>query len=211
MKQLLLATTLIAIPVAGFAAVEVWVLPPAATAADPAASLGDLSAYGKIVTETQRLVDTGDLAAAGRRITLFETMWDDDESTLRPKAPAAWGNIDAAADRTFAALRASHPDAASATKALTALSATLADPTGGGTSGGLERVAGVAVTDANGHPIPCEAMLKDLRAALADGSIPQKDQARATDLQGKATERCNADDDTRADAFSAEALALATH
>ena len=52
-------------------------------------------------------------------------------------------------------------------------------------------------------------MLRDLRTVLADGSIRAPNKAAATDLQTKATERCNADDDTRADAFAAQALALA--
>ena len=32
-------------------------------------------------------------------------------------------------------------------------------------------VSGIAVTDANGHPIPCETMLTDVRTALASGAL----------------------------------------
>ncbi len=206
MKQFFLAAILIALPVAAFTAAEIWLLPggagQTAAAASPG-SLGELPAYEAIVADTRDLVGSGNLAAAETRITDFETKWDDAEATMRPEGPAAWGNVDAAADAAFAALRARTPDAAEATKALVALSAVLADPAGAGSSGGVERVAGIAVTDANGHPIPCESMLADLRSALQDG------QAEATDLQAKATERCNADDDGRADAFAAKALALA--
>lgn len=77
MRQLLLASTLIALPVAGFAACEL-LLPgaPPATAGATTATLGDLSAYGMIVADTQALVKRGDLAAAERRVTDFETRWD---------------------------------------------------------------------------------------------------------------------------------------
>ena len=213
MKQFLLAATLIAMPVCVFAAVETWVVPPspaaAATEPDP---LGDLSAYETIVVATQELAGSGDISAAENKITEFETKWDDAESTLRPKAPAAWGNVDTAADDALSALRARQPDPATVKTTLAALSGALGDPAGSGTSGGAaQTVSGIAVTDANGHAIPCEAMLSDLRTALADGSIADADRGNATDFQSKATERCNADDDTRADAFTAQALALAAH
>lgn len=215
MKQFLLATTLIAIPVAGFAAVETFLLPkpPAISAVPSADALGDLSAYELIVNDTQVLVDSGQLAAAENRITDFETQWDDAEAALRPLAPTAWGNVDAAADDAFAALRAKRPDPAAVTAMLGALSDTLAHPSGDSTyTGGVGTVAGIAVTDANGHAIPCETMLRDLREALSKGAITDIDKkAEASDLQAQATERCNADDDKRADAFAAQALALAAH
>ncbi|WP_108658253.1 hypothetical protein [Acuticoccus kandeliae] len=212
MKQLLLATALIALPVAVFAAAETWVVPGAPPPSESASAnpFGDLSPYETIVHDTQTLVDTGDLVAAEKRITDFETLWDDAEATMRPKSPSAWGNLDAAADDAFSALRAGKPDPAKVTDALAALSTTLASPAGRfAYPGEAQIVAGVAVTDANGHALPCEAMLADLRAALADGAIVPADTAKAADLQAKATERCNADDDKRADAFAAEALALA--
>lgn len=211
MKQFLLATALIALPVAGFALVEASLLgpPPAETAAS-SQSLGDLSSYETIVSDTRALADKGDLVAAEKRVTDFETQWDDAEATLRPKAPDDWGNVDAAADAAFSALRAGRPDPAAVDEALATLSLVLADPAGDGGSGGsAAAVSGIAVTDANGHAIPCEAMLGDLRNALADGSIAAADKAAADGLQAKATERCNADDDAHADAFAAQALALA--
>ncbi len=209
MKQFLLAAVLIAVPVALFAAVETWVLPQTGTDAATADALGDLSGYETIVSDTRDLVDQGNLAAAKTRISDFETTWDQAEPTLRPKAPAAWGNIDASADKVFAALRAASPDPETVQDRLSTLSSTLASPGGdGGSAGGMTRVSGVAVTDANGHPLPCEAMLDDLRSALSQSPVTGKDKSRATDLRTRATERCNADDDTHADDFAAQALAI---
>lgn len=92
---------------------------------------------------------------------------------------------------------------------LAALSLALIDPAGGGPTGAVTLVHGIAVTDANGHPLPCESLLTHLRLALDDGSIGATDKPAATALLAKALERCNADDDTRADAFSAQAPARA--
>lgn len=211
MRQLLLASALIALPVAGFSAFEL-LLPgaPPATAGAVTDSLGDLSVYETIVADTQDLAKQGDLTAAERRATDFETQWDEDESSLRPKAPEAWGNVDAAADDAFAALRAAKPDQTAVEQSLAALSLALVDPAGGGGPAGTAAlVNGIAVTDANGHPLPCESLLTHLRVALSDGPINASARPAATALQAKALERCNADDDVRANAFSAQALALA--
>lgn len=51
-------------------------------------------------------------------------------------------------------------------------------------------------------------MLKSVTDGLASAKLSDAEKAAATDFQTKATERCNADDDQRADAFSAQALAL---
>jgi hypothetical protein len=210
MRQFLLASILIAVPVAGFATVELLLptVPPSAAASVPA-GLGDVSAYETIVTDTRALAKTGDFVAAEKRISDFETQWDAGEATLRPKAPEAWGNVDTKADESFSALRASQPDPKAVEETLAALSLALADPTGGAApAGSVERIAGIAVTDKNGHAIPCETLLGRLRGALSDGSIVAAQQAEATALQVKATARCNADDDTRSNAFAAQALAL---
>lgn len=210
MKQLLLATALIALPVAVFTVVEMRMAPEsgAAVTTDP---LGDLSAYESVVADTRAIAVSGDLTGAEARISNLETMWDEAAATLRAMDAAAWGNVDGAADAAFSALRARNPDPAKVQATLVALSSTLANPSGAsGDAGPATLVSGIAVTDANGHALPCEAMLSDLRIALADGSIAVADTATVTALQAKATERCNADDDTRADAFAAQALALAT-
>ncbi len=68
-------------------------------------------------------------------------------------------------------------------------------------------VSGIAVTDETGRALPCEVMLKTLREALA-AKPPAAAATQVSDLQAKALERCNADDDRNADAFTAQALAL---
>lgn len=56
--------------------------------------------------------------------------------------------------------------------------------------------------------VPCEDMLKDLRSAVAKASLSEADKAKVTTLEDKGIERCNADDDKRADSFFAQALQL---
>jgi hypothetical protein len=56
--------------------------------------------------------------------------------------------------------------------------------------------------------VPCEEMLKDLRAAQASTTLAAPDQAKVTELATKGIERCNADDDKRADEFFAAALKI---
>ena len=72
MRNLLLSVALIAVPVAGFAAVEMWLM-PAAVVQTARAGLGDLAPFATIVTDTQTLAESGDLAAAQTRITDLET------------------------------------------------------------------------------------------------------------------------------------------
>lgn len=210
MKQFLLALILIAVPVGLFSGVMVYQSRHAA----PVAPLGDMSAFKAIVTDVQAIAAKGDFVAAEKRVTDFESLWDDKEEALRPMNADAWGNIDDAADKTFSALRADAPDAAKVTATLANLQATLDDPLKTGTAtaaSGPQMVNGVAVTDNNGHPIPCETMLTTLRQAMAAAKLDDARKAQVDDLMGKATERCNADDDTRADGFSAQAIALAGH
>lgn len=214
MKQFLLATVLIALPVAVFSGIEHFVIAPDASVAEQqgsAPSLGDTSTFAAIVSDAQKIAATGDLVAAETRITDLETAWDDAAQELRAQAPEAWGNVDASADAAFSALRAKSPDPARVEIALSDLRATLANPTRSATvEGAAQTLNGIAVTDAAGHPLPCELMLSDLRDALSAGRAPDAAKPQITDLQSKATERCNADDDRRADAFSAQALALLT-
>lgn len=201
----MLSATLIAVPVAGFVLVErALILPPAdRPAAQGVATLGDLSAYAAIVTDTQAIAATGDLVAAEKRITDLETLWDDNAQKLRAADPAAWGVVDAAADAAFKALRSAAPDAGAVKTTLAALQAALAAPVPTTTDQPIQRVQGFAVTDATGRPLPCEQLLGQLKDRLADKTAT----AAVADLQAKALERCNADDDARANAFSAQALA----
>lgn len=211
MRNLLLSVALIAAPVGLFTVAYPLVTPPPAAEAANASgpSLGDLGAFEAIVGDVQSIAGTGDLAAAQVRITDFETAWDEAEAALRPVNPEAWGNVDAATDEALRALRAGSPDAAVVKETLAALQAELADPSrpaGGASTPGS--VAGIATTDANGHPLPCEAMLETLRSHLAGATLSDADRQAAVSLQSKGTERCNADDDARADAFFAQGIAL---
>lgn len=202
MRNLLLSIALIAVPVIGFAAVEHWLVPtPAAEAA--ASGLGDLAPFAAIVTDTQGIAATGDLAAAQTRITDLETAWDEAEPTLRAADANAWGVVDTAIDDALSALRKGTPSPIEITDTLAALQDALAGP-GTAVITGAQMLNGIAVTDETGHALPCEAMLSDLTATLAGKTASPE----VADLQAKALERCNADDDTRADAFTAQALAL---
>lgn len=213
MKQLLLATALIVLPVGAFTAFNLYLTGPgvAATSTTAAPGLGDMSAFSAIVTDVQTIAATGNLAAAKVRIKDFETTWDDQATSLRALDGNTWGTIDDAADAALAALRAETPDAANVDATLTALQATLTTPIA--TSAApvdAVLVAGIAVTDANGRALPCEVMLKSVADGLASAKLSEADHAAAVGFQTKALERCNADDDQRADGFSAQALALVT-
>ena len=61
---------------------------------------------------------------------------------------------------------------------------------------------------AAGTAVPCEQMLSDVRAALKSANLTDANKAKVADLEQKGVERCKADDDTRADAFFTQALAL---
>jgi hypothetical protein len=207
MKQAFLAAGLIAAAVALFVAGRMmW-----QGSAVEVASLGDLTGMQAIVADTAAIAKTGDLVKAEARITDLETAWDDAEPTMRPMNPDAWGQVDDAADGALKALRAGTPDAAKVDAALAMLAATLADPgAGAAAAGGIVMIGAVAVTDGNGHPMPCEAMLAEVNAKLATTTMTPEAGAALADLIAKATERCNADDDRNADAFSAQALQMLT-
>ena len=126
MKQFLLATFLIALPVVGFSGYETF-FNSAPAVAGPSA-LGDLSAMQVVVKDTQALAEKGDFVAAEKRITDFETLWDQAEPTLRPMNKDAWSNVDAGSDGALKALRSKTPDAAKVKEKLAALLASLSDP-----------------------------------------------------------------------------------
>ncbi len=71
-------------------------------------------------------------------------------------------------------------------------------------------VAGLMAVAVPAHAatVPCEDMLRDMRAAKAKATLSDADMAKVNDLEAKAVERCNADDDTRSDKFLTEAMAL---
>jgi len=61
---------------------------------------------------------------------------------------------------------------------------------------------------AHAATVPCEDALKTLRAAEAAAKPGDADKAKVADLEAKGIERCNADDDKRADDFFAQAMKI---
>jgi hypothetical protein len=204
-RQFLLATCLVAVPVGLLTGWQM--LQPSTAVAAAENPLGDLAPMQAIVADVATIAGQGDLAAAKARIADLETAWDVAEPQMQPKSPKVWGRVDGAIDDALHALRAASPDAAAVKDRLTTLAAVMSDPAamGAAAADGVQMVSGFAVTDAGGHPLPCETMLKDLGAAIA--ATPLGDGSPVLDLQSKALERCNADDDRNANAFSAQALA----
>ena len=93
--------------------------------ATAASKLGDLGKFRKIAEDTRTLVDQGKLSEAKTRIKDLETLWDETEPSLKPRAAADWHVVDKAIDRSLDALRASAPDAKDCKKSLTDLLATM--------------------------------------------------------------------------------------
>ena len=120
LRQIWLAAFLILVPVASFSAVELLQARSAA-----AANLGDLSKLTAIIADVQNIAAGGDLVAAEKRITDFETAWDEGEAGMKPLNPDSWKKVDKAADGALTALRADSPDAAQVKKTLEALQAAL--------------------------------------------------------------------------------------
>jgi hypothetical protein len=126
MKQFLLACLLIAVPVAGFSGFQIYFNATPALAGQ--APLGDLSPMQTVIKDTVAIAEKGDLVAAEKRITDYETLWDEAEPTLRPMNKDAWSNIDEASDGALKALRAKAPDAAKVSAVLARLLGALTDP-----------------------------------------------------------------------------------
>jgi len=67
--------------------------------------------------------------------------------------------------------------------------------------------AGLAALSAPTYSaVPCEDMLKEMRSARAGAKLSDTDMQKVDELEAKAVERCNADDDMRSDKFIAEAM-----
>ncbi len=124
MRQFILALALIIAPVAIFAGLRHYV----GSAPAETAGLGDLSQFKIIISDVQSLVSKGDLPAAARRITDYETAWDQAETAIRPLDQIGWNNIDAASDAALKALRQSPPSTDRIDKSLAALMAALDNP-----------------------------------------------------------------------------------
>jgi hypothetical protein len=172
--------------------------------------LGDLSALSAIAQDTLVVAKTGDMVAAQKRITDFESAWDKAAGTMQPLSPPKWRAVDLAADRAIEALRTASPNQADVEAAVSGLIAELDNPGSDAATAPAATAPAVAValavTNADGSALPCEVALKTLRDAAA-GKAPS-DQAKYDELMNKGLERCNADDDKRADGFFADAFAL---
>lgn len=199
MHKLLVALAFLSVPVAA----APWLLAP--TYAAQATELGDLSPLRAIAADTLSMVAKGDMTAATARITDFESAWDAEASKLRALNAEKWSVIDGTADAAIASLRVSPPSPDAVTPAVTALIAALDDP-----SAATVQVVGpvTAVTDANGRPLPCENLLAEVRTTTAAATVSDSDKPKLDELTNKGIERCNADDDKRADDFFAQALAI---
>ena len=213
MRNLLLSVALVTAPVIVFAAGYSVLTPSAATlstASTAMPNLGDMTPYSNIVTDVQTVAVAGDLSAAKARIKDLETAWDDAQATMQPISPVQWGYVDDAIDAALSALRAGTPDANAVTTTLASLQIALADPTFGGAraTGTTGMVSGVVITDANGRILPCEVMLGTFRTTLATAALTEANRATVDELGVKGTERCNADDDTRAADFFVQGIAL---
>jgi len=68
---------------------------------------------------------------------------------------------------------------------------------------------GLAVSPAwSAQTVPCEDALKNLRAAVDAAKLTDADSAKVKELEDKGIERCNADDDKRADDFFDKAIKI---
>ncbi|MEW6630069.1 MAG: hypothetical protein AB1440_04300 [Pseudomonadota bacterium] len=70
----------------------------------------------------------------------------------------------------------------------------------------LATVAAASPLSSFAASTPCETTLKDLRAAEAAAKLSDADKNKVSDLETKGIERCNADDDKRANEFFAQAM-----
>lgn len=76
--------------------------------------------------------------------------------------------------------------------------------------GVLIPLGAVAASSLQAAPVPCEDMLKQLRASEKSASLSAADKATVAELEQKGVERCNADDDKRADKFFDDAMKIVT-
>ncbi|MGF7163289.1 hypothetical protein FHS85_004952 [Rhodoligotrophos appendicifer] len=73
----------------------------------------------------------------------------------------------------------------------------------------LSAFHGIQTSEAKADAIiPCETMLRQLRTGKADARISDADMTKVVVIENKGIERCNADDDKRADDFFAQALKI---
>jgi len=119
MKSHKLSTSLSFALVSLFTLLFFFIMPSLAGA--EATKLGDLSNYRAITADVASFIDKGDFASAKSRIKDLETLWDNNEAIIKPKAAADWHVLDKAIDSALHYVRAGKPDAAKCTASITAL------------------------------------------------------------------------------------------
>ena len=67
-------------------------------------------------------------------------------------------------------------------------------------------VAASPIANAVAATVPCETVLKDLRATVKAAKLDDAAKAKVNELESKGIERCNADDDKHADEFFSQAM-----
>jgi hypothetical protein len=203
MKQILLALAVAYAPLA-MASPFLFVSSPVMASIT---TLGDTTALQAIASETLTVAKAGDLVAAEKRITDFETAWDAAQDKMRPMDTAAWTTVDHAADGAIEALRASPASAEVAVPAIEQLVAVLGSPSAPA-AGAVVTPTAFSMTNADGSPVPCEVALEEVRKVAATKTLAGAAKAKFEELQTKGIERCNADDDKRADGFFGDALTI---
>ena len=184
MKQILLATALIALPVAGFTVYNLYATPMTASA-QVSAGIGDTSVFTTIITDVQAFADKGDIEAAKTRITDFEIAWDENAKGLRPMDPVTWGNIDGAADTAMKTVRAGTPDAAGIKVALEALQTSLSAQPAASTEAIPVAASGLGDTSA------FTAIITDVQASADKGDF-ESAKTRITDFESAWDEKAKA-------------------
>lgn len=203
MKKIVLALML---SITSVSATLPLTLPIATAHAAAMTELGDLSPLSVIARASLKAVQSSDMAGAEKQITDFETVWDQAAGDMQPKNPDTWHVIDMAADKAIEALRTGTPNKEEATLALSELIAALNDPSVHATTAIAIPSNKFVITNTDGSPLPCEVALKNLRDIAPTRTVT--DQAQYDALMKKGLERCNADDDKRADGFFADAFSL---
>lgn len=99
------------------------IAPGQATATFPAA---DIATFRALSQSMRDKVEANDQAGAASDAQQLETAWDDDQPRLQAVDAATWSAIDGRIDAVLTAVRATHPDPTTETRALDDLLAALA-------------------------------------------------------------------------------------
>ena len=124
MKKFLVAIALMTLPMTA----TTMLLTAPAFAAVKTSKLGDISAMRKIVADTLVLVNAGNVKGAVKRITEFETAWDENANKLKKRDSKTWTKLDEAADVALSTVRYPSATPAEMKKDLAALIAMMDNP-----------------------------------------------------------------------------------